>query len=110
VVYEAKREPCAVCPLKPQCTAAPRRVITRHLHQAALERMQQRVTPELMRLRRGCAEHPFADLKYRIFGHPRFLLRGRKGASAEIALATLVYNLKRMLALMGASRFTEALS
>src|SRR5262245_14995388 len=65
----------------------------------ALERMQQRVTPELMRLRRCHAEHPFADLKYRIFGHPRFLLRGRKGAGAEIAIATLVYNLKRMLTL-----------
>lgn len=108
VVYEAKREQCAVCPLKSQCTAVPRRVIKRHLHQAALERMQQRVTPELMRLRRCCAEHPFAHLKYRIFGHPRFLLRGRKGASTEIAIATLVYNLKRMRTLMGGSRFTEA--
>lgn len=110
VVYEAKREQCAGCPLKSQCTAAPRRVIKRHLHQAALERMQQRVTPELMRLRRCHAEHPFAYLKYRIFGHPRFLLRGRKGAATEIAIATLVFNLKRMLTVMGASKFTAALA
>jgi len=39
--------------------------------------MQQRATSEMMRLRRSTAEHPFASLKYRIFGHPRFLLRGR---------------------------------
>ena len=29
-----------------------------------------------MRLRRCVVERPFAELKYRIFGHPRFLLRG----------------------------------
>src|SRR5882724_3867185 len=38
--------------------------------------MLHRATPEMMRLRRSTVEHPFAALKYRIFGHPRFLLRG----------------------------------
>src|SRR5580692_1773032 len=42
-----------------------------------------------------------AALKYRIFGHPRFLLRGLAGAQTEINLATLVYNLKRMLNVLG---------
>jgi hypothetical protein len=51
--------------------------------------------------RRCCAEHPFASLKYRIFGHPRFLLRGRRGAQTEISLAVLSYNLKRMLHVLG---------
>jgi hypothetical protein len=46
-------------------------------------------------------ELPFAALKYRIFGHPRFLLRGLTGAQTEISLATLVYNLKRMLNILG---------
>jgi transposase len=110
VIYEAKRKQCSVCPLKSQCTAAPRRIIRRHLHQAALERMQQRVTPQLMRLRRCHAEHPFSFLKYRIFGHPRFLLRGLKGAATEIAVATLVYNLKRMLTVMGSARLAAALA
>lgn len=110
VVYEATREQCAQCPLKSQCTAAPRRIIKRHLHQAALERMRQRVTPELMRLRRCHAERPFADLKYRIFGHPRFLLRGRRGAATEIAIATLVYNLKRMLSIMGGAGLAAAMA
>lgn len=56
-----------------------------------------------MRLRRGCAEHPFASLKYWIFGHPRFLLRGLLGAQTEISLAVLSYNLKRMLQVLGAA-------
>jgi transposase len=46
--------------------------------------MQQRTTPEVMRLRAVTVELPFAALKYRIFGHPRFLLRGLGGAQTEI--------------------------
>jgi len=55
-------------------------------------------------------EHPFASLKYRIFGNPRFLLRGLHGAQAEISLATMVYNLKRMLNGLGANRLRAALA
>ena len=73
-------------------------------------RMQQRATPEMMRLRGSTVEHPFASLKYRIFGNPRFLLRGLQGAQAEISLATMVYNLKRMRNVLGASRLRAALA
>jgi hypothetical protein len=37
--------------------------VRRHLHEEALQRMQQRATPEAMRLRRSTVEHPFATLK-----------------------------------------------
>ncbi len=63
------------------------------LHDGVLQPMQPRATPELMRLRRSTVEHPFASLKYRRFGQPRFLLRGLRGAQAEISLAAMVYNL-----------------
>ena len=82
----------------------------RHLHDGALQRMQQRATPEAMRLRRSTVEHPFATLKYRIFGHPRFLLRGRGGAQTEISLATIAYNLKRMMNAIGGPRVRAALA
>ena len=71
--------------------------------------MQQRATPEAMRLRRATAEHPFANLKYHIFGHPRFLLRGLRGAQTEISLAVAVYNLKRMLNILGGRKLHVAL-
>ena len=58
--------------------------------------MQQRATPEMMQLRRSIVEHPFAALKYQIFGNPRFLLRGLLGAQTEISLATMVYDLRRV--------------
>ena len=64
----------------------------------------------MMRLRRSTVEHPFASLKYRIFGHPRFLLRGRKGALTEISLAAMVYNLKRMVRVLGGTRLRVALA
>ena len=83
---------------------------TRHLHEAALTRMQQRATPAAMRLRRSTVEHPFATLKYRIFGHPRFLLRGLGGAQTEIGLATMAYNLKRMKNILGSQKLAAALA
>lgn len=110
VVYAGAAETCGACTMKSRCTNASQRFVHRHLHDGALERMQQRATPERMRLRRSTVEHPFASLKYRIFGHPRFLLRGRQGAQAEISLATMVYNLKRMMNVLGSSRLRVALA
>lgn len=110
VIYAAAASVCGVCSLKPRCTRSARRLVQRHLHEEALQRMQQRATPEWMRLRRSTVEHPFASLKYRIFGHPRFLLRGMKGAQTEISLAAMVYNLKRMLNLLGGTQLRQALA
>ena len=62
-----------------------------------------------MRLRRCVVERVFAELKYRSFGHPRFLLRGRGGAQTEISLATLAYNLKRMMTVLGGASLRAAL-
>jgi hypothetical protein len=96
--------------MKSGCTKAPQRFVHRHLHDGVLQPMQPRATPEMMRLRRSTVEHPCASLKYRIFGKPRFLLRGRQGAPAEISLATIVYNLKRMRNMLGANQLRTALA
>jgi transposase len=109
VYYAAKPDVCGACALKLHCTNRPQRLVSRHLHEGAFQRMQQRATPEMMRLRRSTVEHPFASLKYRIFGHPRFLLRGLVGAQTEISLAAMVYNLKRMLNVLGGTRLRAAL-
>jgi transposase len=109
VLYTAPAAACGACALKSRCTAAPQRYVYLHLHEAALERMHRRATPQLMRLRRCTVEHPFATLKYRIFGHPRFLLRGLAGARTEIGLATMVYNLKRMINVLGGAKLAAAL-
>jgi transposase len=110
VLYQARATDCGACAMKPRCTPSPQRMLSRHMDDDALNRMHQRATPELMRLRRATVEHPFGTLKYRIFGHPRLLLRGLSGAKTEIAIAVMAYNLKRMLKLLGASRLTKALN
>jgi len=109
VRYAAQPQVGGACPVKSRCTVSSRRIITRHLHEEALQRMQQRATPEARQLRRAPVEHPFAHLKYRIFGHPRFLRRGLRGAQTEISLAVAAYNLKRMLNMLGGRQLRVAL-
>jgi len=110
VLYTAPAAACGVCALKSRCTAAAQRYVYLHLHEAALDRMHSRATAQLMRLRRCTVEHPFATLKYRIFGHPRFLLRGLSGARTEISLGAMAYNLKRMINVLGGGKLVAALA
>lgn len=101
-MYAAQAADCATCALRPRCTVGTRRHLTRHWHDEALLRMTARATPERMRLRSATVERPFAELKYRIFEKPRFLLRGQWGAGTEMTLAVLAYNLKQALRALGA--------
>jgi transposase len=88
---------CLGCELKSRCTQAPRRWLSRHEHEDALERMSARVadSPKLMRHRRCSVEHPFGTIKRMSTG--RFLTRGIKGTSSEMALSVLVYNMIRSI-------------
>jgi len=102
---------CGGCALKPQCTGAKQRLVSRHFEEEALERMGERLRqyPQAMALRREIAEHPFANLKCGILGNGRFLLRGLSGAGAEMALAVLAYNFRRALNLLGSSAMRQRL-
>jgi transposase len=108
-MYKASTSDCGTYSLKAGCTQAPRRGLARHRYEEALNRMQKRVTPEAMRLRRCTVEHPFATIKYRIFGHPRLLMRGLSGERVEIGLAAMAHNIKRISNVLGAAKLTEAL-
>jgi transposase len=110
VQYAASVADCCQCPLKQQCTTADRRYLKRHLHESALQRMNQRATAAMMRLRRCTVERPFALLKWVIFGYPRFLLRGLRGAQVETSLATMAYNFKTMIRVLGDSKLRELLA
>ncbi len=103
---------CGGCVLKPQCTGAKQRWMSRHFEEEAFERMRERLAayPQAMALRRETAEHPFANLKHGIFGNGRFLMRGLAGASGEMALAVLAYNFKRALKLMGSGPMRQEIA
>lgn len=109
VMYAAKD--CSGCTLKPRCTTAERRIVTRHLHEDALARMNARVEadPGLMRRRRCAAEHPFGTIK-RMTAGGRFLTRGLPKAAAEAALSVLAYNLLRAVNLLGAASLRARLA
>lgn len=111
LIYAAKAKDCGSCPHKAQCTVAKRRHVTRHLHEDARQANAQRLAehPEMMRLRQQTVEHPFADLKFRIMGTARLLMRGIEGARSEMSLAVLAYNIKRAFNMKGAAWMRQAL-
>ena len=111
VIYAARAQDCAGCPSKAKCTTAARRYVARHLYEQALQANAQRLAaqPEMMRLRRQTVEHPFADIKYRILGNARLLMRGLSGARSECSLAVLAYNIKRVFNMKGAAWMHQAL-
>ena len=95
-IYYVSRD-CSGCELKACCTQSERRWVSRHQHENALERMTARVAgdPDLLRRRRCSAEHPFGTMKRMMTG--RFLTRGIKGTSTEMALSVLAYNMIRSI-------------
>jgi len=101
---------CGGCAIKAQCTRAARRHIVRHPYQAALDAMHERVAkhPELMRLRAAIVEHPIAGLK-RLTDGGRFLLKSMQKVHAELALAATVYNLRRVINILGAPMVLQPL-
>jgi transposase len=109
IIYLANTKDCDECSLKHRCTASAARRVSRHMFEDALTRMNERATAAVMRLRRSTVEHPFATIKYRIFGHPRLLLRGQAGARTELSLAVMAYNVKRMANVLGNVHLTKVL-
>ena len=89
---------CPVCALKPRCTQVKQRFVSRHFDEAAFEAAQARcqAKPEMMKRGPEIVEHPFGNLKERIFGNAPFLLRGLCGVRGEMALAVLDHNFKRV--------------
>jgi transposase len=110
-IYAAQKDDCASCALKPRCTNASRRLVSRHEHVEAFERMVDRLAkdPGIMKQRKAIAEHPFAQIKCWVMGDGRLLLRGLKGVRSEMALAILARNLRRVINILGAREMVARL-
>jgi transposase len=100
---------CAACPLKSKCTLARERRVKRWEHEAVLDAMQERLdrAPQSMRIRRQTAEHPFGTIKAWM-GATHFLTRTLEKVRTEMSLHVLAYNLKRMIAILGAQPLIQA--
>ena len=72
--------------------------------------MQHRLdqAPDIMRIRRQTAEHPFGTLKAWM-GATHFLTRTIQRVSTEMSLHVLAYNLKRVIAILGVKPLLAAI-
>jgi transposase len=101
---------CAGCALKAQCTTGKERRIRRWEHEAVIDAMQERLdrTPNAMRVRRATVEHTFGTLKAWM-GTTHFRTRTLDKVRTEMSLHVLAYNLKRMIAILGAKPLMQAM-
>ena len=101
---------CAGCPLKDRCTSGKERRIRRWEHEGAIDAMQERLDarPDAMRIRRATVEHPFGTLKAWM-GATHFKTRTLDKVRTEMSLHVLAYNLKRVIAILGAQPLMAAM-
>jgi transposase len=102
---------CGACRVKDQCTTGTQRRIKRWEHEAVIEAMQHRLDhmPDAMRIRRRTVEHVFGTIKDWM-GRSHFLTRRLPNVGTEISLHVLAYNLKRVIAILGAPALTKAMT
>jgi transposase len=96
--YRASAYDCARCKLKPQCTTAKARKVSRDIDEDIRERVRALANTEAFqqsRRERKKVEMRFAHLK-RILRLDRLRLRGLSGAKDEVLLAATAQNLRRL--------------
>ena len=81
------------------------------MHEMVMEEMEQRVreNPDKVKLRKRIVEHPFGTIK-RWMEQGYFLSRGLKRVRGEMSLTVLVYNLKRVINIIGVKELIVAVS
>jgi transposase len=102
VYYRASKNDCSVCSLKPKCTTAVARKITRDLDEDARDHVRALANTEAFqqsRRERKKIEMRFAHMK-RILRLDRLRLRGLSGARDEVLLTATAQNLRRLAKLL----------
>jgi transposase len=102
VYYRASRSDCSQCSLKPKCTTAVVRKITRDLNEDVRDRVRALANTDAFqqsRRERKKVEMRFAHMK-RILRLDRFRLRGLSGVRDEVLLTATAQNLRRLAKLL----------
>ena len=102
VYYRATKSDCSQCSLKPKCTTAVVRKITRDLNEEVRDRVRELANTEAFqqsRRERKKVEMRFAHMK-RILRLDRLRLRGLNGARDEVLLTATAQNLRRRAKLL----------
>lgn len=111
MMKEYRSESCSACECKSKCTQSKKgRVIFRWEHEDVLDDMRQRVEDdkEVVKKRNCLCEHPFGTIK-RGFNQGYLLLKGLKKVGGEMGLTMLVYNIRRVINILGMSKLMESI-
>ncbi|HZF98852.1 MAG TPA: IS1182 family transposase, partial [Pseudoxanthomonas sp.] len=102
---------CDDCVIRSLCTNGWFRTVSRLENEAVLDRMQARLAerPDILDRRRETVEHPFGTIK-QWMNQGAFLTRGLEKVRAEFSLTALVYNLRRVLNIVGFSKLMAAVA
>jgi transposase len=98
VYYRANKNDCSICSLKPKCTTAVVRKVTRDVDEEVRDRVRALANTEAFqqsRRERKKVEMRFAHMK-RIFRLDRLRLRGLSGVRDEVLLTATAQNLRRL--------------
>jgi transposase len=99
VYYMANKNDCSICSLKPKCTTAVARKVTRDVDEDVRDRVRALANTDAFaqsRRERKKVEMRFAHMK-RILRLDRLRLRGLSGARDEVLLTATAQNLRRLV-------------
>src|SRR5215468_11233590 len=99
VYYRANKNDCSICSLKPKCTTAIVRKVTRDVNEDVRDQVRALANTEAFqqsRRERKKIEMRFAHMK-RILRLDRLRLRGLSGARDEVLLTATAQNLRRLV-------------
>jgi hypothetical protein len=102
VYYRASKDDCSICSLKPKCTTAVARKVTRDVNEDVRVRVRALANTEAFQQssrERKKVEMRFAHMK-RILRLDRLRLRGLSGARDEVLLTATAQNLRRLVKLL----------
>ena len=102
VYYRASKNDCSVCKLKPKCTTAVVRKVTRDINEDVRDRVRALANTEAFQnssRERKKVEMRFAHMK-RILKLDRLRVRGLSGAKDEVLLTATAQNLRRLAKLL----------
>jgi transposase len=101
---------CSTCPFKGLCTKARNRIIERSEWQDIIDENNRRVdeNPDKYKKRPQINEHPFGTIK-RSWGYTYTLLKGLQKVNGEMAITFTMYNLRRVMSILGIKGLIERL-
>ena len=111
--YKCGSEICAICSKKELCTNSGNgRMLRVSVNQKKIlgyiKSLSTEENKKLIEKRKEIVEHPFGTIK-RSFGYTYFLLKGIEKVRGEFSLVCFVYNLKRVLNIVGTKGLMEAI-